>query len=131
VTSDSYHFRLSLLWLSIGWALIGLVIYLSLTATPPEVLEFQSSDKVEHLLAYGTLMGWFGQLYPSFRRQVPWALGFCVLGILLEFLQGWGGSRTFDYTDMLANGFGVLLGWWLTRGWFAGVLQRVDQVLVR
>ena len=94
-------------------------------------MEFSSADKLEHLLAYGALMGWFGQLYVTLRRQAVLAVGFCAMGILLEFLQGWGGHRMFDTGDMLANSVGVALGWWLTRGWFAGWLLRLDRVLAR
>lgn len=74
-------------------------------------------------------MGWFGQLYVANRQQFVWALGFGVMGVVLEFLQGWSGYRTFDVVDMLADALGVLLGWWLTRGWLAGVLSRVDRAL--
>jgi hypothetical protein len=130
VTTHS-EFRLPLLWWALGWGLIGLVAYLSLVSMPPVNMEFDSSDKVGHLLAYGALMGWFGQLYVTLRRQAIMAAGFCAMGVMLEFLQGWGGSRMFDPADMLANTAGVALGWWLTRGWFAGILFRLDRALTR
>jgi len=50
-------FRLRPLWMSIGWALIALIVYLSLTANPPEVFEFAFADKLKHLFAYSVLMG--------------------------------------------------------------------------
>ena len=117
------------LWRLLGWGLIASVIYLSLTASPPEILEFAFADKLEHLLAYAVLMGWFGQLYVTKPAQLAWAVGFCLLGVTLEFAQGWGGVRFFDVWDMAANALGVLLGWWLTRGVFAGFLQRVDNAV--
>ena len=49
------------------------------------------------------------------------------MGVALEFVQGWGGYRLFDIADMVANTLGVLLGWWLTRVVFAGILLRVDR----
>jgi hypothetical protein len=128
---QTHEFRLITLWLLIGWALVGVVIYLSLTASPPEVVDFAFADKFEHLLAYGVLMGWFTQLTPRINRQRWWALGFCLMGIVLEVLQGMSGYRMFDYGDMLANALGVGLGWWLARGWLAGVLLRMDTVLSR
>jgi hypothetical protein len=124
-------FRLFTLWIAIGWALVGVVVYLSLTANPPEIADFAFADKFEHLLAYGVLMGWFGQLSTSFGRQRWWALAFCLMGIVLEVFQGLGGYRVFDYGDMLANVLGVGLGWWLTRGWLAGVLLHIDAALSR
>lgn len=107
------------------------MIFLSLAADPPQLPKFQSSDKISHLLAYGALMGWFGQLYPAFARQIISAFGFVLMGILLEFVQGWTGYRMFDVLDMLANTSGVLLGWWLTRRWCAGLLQQFDHLLAR
>ncbi|MDT8384898.1 MAG: VanZ family protein [Gammaproteobacteria bacterium] len=125
------RFRFFLLWLLIGWALVAVVLFLSLTPSPPEVLDFTFADKLEHLLAYSVLMGLFGQLYGSLRQQLLWALGFCLMGIALEFAQGWGGHRFFDVADMAANTLGVLLGWWLVRRWLAGSLLTVDAYLAR
>jgi VanZ family protein len=119
------------IWVVIGWALVGLVLYLSLTSNPPQVGDFPFIDKFNHFFAYSVLMGWFSQLYQSTKHQVIWAVGFCLMGVSLEILQGLGGHRYFEYTDMLANTAGVFLGWWLSRGWCAGWLVRVDQALSR
>lgn len=126
-----WRFQFFPLWITIGWALVALVVYLSLTTSPPEMLEFTYADKIKHLLAYGVLMGWFSQLYPSIKQQLFWALVFCLLGISMEFAQGWGGQRTFDIADMLANACGVLLAWWLVNNWLAGSLLRIDHELLR
>ena len=80
-------------------------MWASLTPASPSP---PGSDKVGHLAAYGALMFWFAQLY---ARRVPWAAGFVVLGVALEFAQGWTGYRSFDVNDMLANTAGVGLGW--------------------
>ena len=114
-----------------GWILIGLVLYLSLTPNPPDTLDFVFADKLEHLVTYSVLMGWFSQLHQSTKHQVFWAVGFCLMGVSLEILQGLGGYRYFEYADMAANTSGVFLGWWLSRGWCAGWLVRVDQMLSR
>ncbi len=121
--------RLRPLWLAIGWAMLGTVVWLSLTGAPPEVVDFPLSDKVEHLLAYSLLMGWFGQIYTATRSQRGWLIGLTLMGIAIEYLQGWSGLRYFDPADMLANTLGALLGYWLTRGPLAGSLARVDQRL--
>lgn len=111
--------------------MVCLVVYLSLVSMPLDVFVFTASDKFGHALAYAAMMGWFGQLYVTFRRQALLAVGFCALGVVLEFLQGWGGTRMFEAWDMLANVTGVALGWWLTRGWLAGLLVRIERVLIR
>ncbi|HHI92123.1 MAG TPA: VanZ family protein [Gammaproteobacteria bacterium] len=128
VASDS-EFQWYGLWVSVGWALVALVIYLSLSFNPPSILEFTFADKLKHMFAYGVLMGWFGQLYSARKSQLIWALAFCLLGVTMEFAQGWGGHRFFDVVDMVANSIGVLLGWWLSNKWLAGSLLRVDHAL--
>jgi VanZ family protein len=124
------NFHNDLILKSIGWALVVFVIYQSLTVTPVEV-DITFGDKISHVLAYCILMGWFSQLYTSKQRQIVCALVLCLMGISLEFIQGWGGHRFFEYADMVANTAGVFLGWWLSRGWCAGWLLRIDQMLSR
>lgn len=123
----SRQLRLRPLWLAIGWAMLAAVVWLSLTGTPPEVVDFPFVDKVEHLLAYALLMGWFGQLYTTTCSQRSWFIGLALMGVAIEYLQGWGGIRFFDPADMLANTLGALLGYWLTRGPLAGTLARVER----
>ena len=56
--------KLRLLWLSIGYMLVALVVYLSLTSHPVEVdIEIDYLDKIFHTLAYFSLMFWFTQIY--------------------------------------------------------------------
>lgn len=88
----------------IGWLLVLAVTVLSLI--PLELPE--GGDKWSHLFAYGALMLWFSMLH-SGRARV--ALGLVAMGIVIEFLQGQTGYRSFDVLDMLANALGVLAGW--------------------
>ena len=85
-------------------------MWLSLTPNPPQV-DFEESDKVGHLLAYGALILWFCYLYERTRVQAVYAAGFIAMGIALEFIQGATGYRTFEVLDMVANSLGVALGW--------------------
>lgn len=91
--------------------------------------QFQFGDKVGHLLGYAVLTGWFTQLYQRKKIQFSIFVIFCLMGIGLEFLQGLGGVRMFEYADMLANALGALLGLVLSRTWLSGVLLKVDQYL--
>jgi len=118
-----YRLRLSWLWLSLGLTLVATVWFLSLTPHPPSI-DIQDGDKYGHLLAYGSLMLWFGWLYP---RRVHWrvALLFLLQGVLLELLQGLSGYRYADVYDMVANGLGVALGWTLV-SFSAGALGRLE-----
>jgi VanZ family protein len=89
--------------------MVCVVVWLSLTPAPPKV-EFEQSDKVGHLLAYGVLMFWFAQLYMR-RTRFFYGVWFGAMGIVLEYLQHALGHRTLDVADMAANTLGVLAGW--------------------
>ena len=92
-----------------GWALVAAILYLSLTPKPPE-MAFESSDKVGHFVAYGSLMFWFAFLYRRTPTRAAYAMAFIAMGIVIEFIQPFTG-RHFEAADMVADGLGVLLGW--------------------
>lgn len=102
--------RFRRIWLAFGWLWVATVLWLSLTPVPPQPLTFVFSDKLEHTLAYLFLMGWFAVVCCGKRRIVS-AAGLVAMGVLVEILQGLSGYRYFEFTDMLANSSGVLLGW--------------------
>jgi VanZ family protein len=102
-------------WLTGGWLLIGLVVYLSLTPHPPTLLSFPNADKLEHGFAYGSLALWFCQIYLSARSRMVTIAVLIGLGVGLEFVQGWTGYRFFEVWDMVANSIGVLIGFLLVR----------------
>ena len=129
--------QLRKLWLSIGWLLVGLVIYLSLVSGPlpiDAIARDESTHRliygIAHVLAYGTLMLWFLQLYPVSQRIII-ALGLIGLGILLEVLQGLTPDRMPGYLDILANTLGVFLGWLLGKTRLSGLLGALDKTLSR
>jgi VanZ family protein len=104
--------RLLRIWRGIGWFGLILLLYLSLTPRPPDI-PMEQGDKVGHVLAYAVLMVWWAQLFVATRRRFWLAAGLIVLGIAIEYAQGWTGWRSFDYVDMLADAAGVALGWLL------------------
>ena len=67
--------------------------------------------KVGHFLAYAWLMFWYSQLYERLRTRALIALGFVLMGVALEYLQGLTPHRTFGYADMRDNAIGVAAGW--------------------
>ncbi len=123
--------RLQLLpfWIGIGLLMVGLDIYLSLIPIPPiKAMDFAFSDKVGHLFVYGVMAFWFGQI--AGRRPVSLLIAFllALLGVVLEFLQGATGYRTFQLSDMAANTVGAAAGLllsWTRLGNFVLVLERV------
>jgi VanZ family protein len=100
--------RFTNVWLTIGFLLIGLVVYASLMPNPPDLTHIQGADKVEHAVAYFILTFWFGLIYA--KNRVRWTIGitFIFLGVAMEYLQGMTAYRTFEYADMAADAVGVL-----------------------
>lgn len=119
--------RLRGAWLAIAWLLVGLVIYLSVTPRPIEI-PLDEGDKYGHLLAYGTVMLWFAQVY---ERRGRWTamLALIALGVALEYVQRWTGYRTFDVWDMAADGAGVLIGLALAPPRLPNFLQIAERAL--
>lgn len=100
------------MWQAIGFALVVFVVYQSLTPAPVEV-ELGEGNRLGHLAAYGTLMGWYSHLHERRGTRITLALALVVMGITLEFIQGITGYRTLDPADALANTIGVGMGWLL------------------
>ena len=101
--------RFRRLWIICGLGFVLLVIYLSLTPDPIDLGEPEGL-KIGHMVAYGWLMIWFGQIYRKTGRRLLLASAFCALGIVLEYFQGLTDYRGFEYSDMLFNATGVALG---------------------
>lgn len=101
--------RLRWLWLSLGWALLVLAVVASLAPVQPGP-GLPIPDKLLHGLGYFGLMTWFGGIYRQVRYPVI-AAGLFALGIGLEFAQEAFAERVFEIADMVANGMGILAGW--------------------
>jgi VanZ family protein len=126
IVRDARHFRL---WQAIGVLMVLVVCVASLAPNlppPPGV----HGDKVEHLIAYGSLTYWWGMLYP--RRGQRWlaCLLFILMGIALEFAQRATGYRVLDVFDMAANTVGALLGRMAVETPFGRLLGVLDKRLV-
>lgn len=98
-------------FVALGWALAVFIVWGSLTPSPPSLdMGFAQADKLEHFLAYCSLMFWFAQLYARNPVRLAYAVGFVALGVALEFVQAHVG-RDFELADMAADAAGVALGW--------------------
>jgi len=103
--------RLRFLWMAIGYGLVFTVVYLSVTTAPVTIdMGLAYQDKLFHALAYFSLMAWFVQIYHDRFRRNMIALVFVFMGVAMEYVQGLGPVRMFEYADMFANTAGVLLG---------------------
>ena len=101
------------LWLGVGWLGVVAALMLSLGPAAPQG-PVEHADKLVHLAGYATLMFWWAQLYITFPQRVRLAAALVLLGILIEWLQGFTPTREADAWDVLANTTGIILG-----GWFA------------
>ncbi|MBI2382948.1 MAG: VanZ family protein [Gammaproteobacteria bacterium] len=104
--------RHPLLWHVIGLTYLALIVWLSLTPSPPSGVHIW--DKASHFIAYTGLAGWFGAVYRP-ARHVAVIAAAILAGVGLEVLQGWSGLRQFEYADMLANALGASAGVLLAR----------------
>lgn len=113
------------LWLIVGYVLVVLVIYLSLTSKSlPMSGLFDYEDKFYHALAYFSLMTWFSQIYHGRKHRLIIALAFVFMGLMLEYLQSLNPNRYPEFADMIANMTGVVLG-------FAFTLRKARFLLLR
>jgi VanZ family protein len=105
--------RLQWAWIIIGWVGVVAVTVLALIPSPPRLVPVEQGDKVEHVLAFGSLMYWFAQVYLQRRSRLAAAGLLMALGVAIEFLQGETGYRSFEYADMGAECVGIFIGWLL------------------
>ena len=103
------------LWLIIGYVLVAIVTFLSLTSDPIDTgLQFPYDDKIYHAFAYFTLMAWFAQIYHGRTQRYLIAIVFIVMGCSFEYLQSLDVNRYAELADIVANVLGVLAGFFLT-----------------
>ncbi len=95
---------------ALGWLMVAGIVVLSLGPPPETGLEVPHEDKWGHLLAYGSIMGWFSLLYRSWTARWAYLAGFLLLGISLELIQSQMAMREGSSADVLANLSGLLLG---------------------
>ena len=84
-----------------------LLLVLGLSLAPMSHPTFSPNDKVNHLLAYATLMcvGYWGMAKPYTIIALVFAWG-----VLIEVLQGMTEYRVFSGYDVMANSIGILFG---------------------
>jgi VanZ family protein len=114
-------------WLVAGWLWVATVFYLSLMPHPPQPVSFEGVDKLEHLIAYAGLMLWFCQVYSDRKSRMRLFMALAAMGVGIEYLQGMGGYRYFEYFDMLANTIGVFVGWGLAGTVLGKILFALEQ----
>lgn len=111
------------IWTAIGWLLLAGVVAASLVPVGQPV-GISGADKLQHALAYGVLMHWWGMLQPE--RRPFWLLVLPLMGAALELVQNLSPTRFMEWRDMLANLAGVSLAWVLLRTRAGRLLGWID-----
>ncbi len=122
--------RFTPLWLSIGFIYILYIFYACLKVTAPSQPLFPHFDKVAHFLAYLALSFWFALIYTKDKRFKIMVLC-AVQGILIEYLQGLLGHRSFEFLDMIANTVGAYLGSYFLIQLCPNLLIKFEQFWIR
>ena len=122
--------RWQMMWLASAWLLVGVVVYLSLARIDVDI-SADDGDKVGHVFAYAAMTFWFMQVYVALGARCAIAVALVVLGVVLEFLQGHTGYRTFDYADMIANAAGVAAAWIASPPRTPSVVSRIQSYISR
>lgn len=108
--SDFKRLHFHQVWLVIGISFILGTIYFSLTSSGIPSISHNVNDKFLHITGYFMLTLWFSQIYYLRLQRLLLMTGFILMGIGLEFIQGYGGVRHYEIADMVANSVGVLAG---------------------
>ncbi len=108
-------------WLAAGWLqTVALVVLCLLPLERMPGPDLPWTDKLYHAASFTLLMWWFAVAVP--RGQWPrTALLLALLGIGIEFAQGFVPLRAPSFADVVADTLGVLLGALLARCTPAGL----------
>ncbi len=100
------------------------VLVLALMSAPPPVIT-TGWDKSNHLLAFA-VMTWLGcKAFP--QRVMPLLLSLLAYGAVIEILQSYTPNRSAEWVDLLADCFGIVLGWLLNWG-SMGKVRRAEKI---
>jgi len=118
------------IWLYVGYFWVAVTFFVCLSPNPPDTSSIQFGDKLVHLLGYVALFLWFSQI---FHRDVHWLLVILLvlMGISIEFLQGFTEYRSFEVADMLANTLGAVIGWLLGGSFLSMFLVKLETLVLK
>ena len=102
--SRALFFRLASVAILLAIWILSLIPGAALPTVP-------GTDKWHHALAYFACMFCWGQWYVIPAQRLKLAIVFIVMGALIETLQGFTPTRSFEWLDMVANAVGVILAW--------------------
>lgn len=102
------HLHYANFWYLLGLAYLVVLTYCSLS--PDAAIK---DSQIPYLDKYFHFTAYFLLSFPLIQLGAHFLSGFLMAslyGVLIEFLQLMGGVREFQYSDMLANALGALVG---------------------
>lgn len=90
---------------------IILTIFLLSLLPGSDLPNVPGNDKLQHAIAYFVCMLCWGQVYRRPVHRLRLAIGFIAMGVLIECLQYFTPTRSFEFLDMVANAAGVITAW--------------------
>lgn len=96
------------------WFVLFLLVYLTLTPSPPKPISFTNIDKFYHFSAFAGLTFFFTAAYRKINKLTIIMIS-VLLGVLIEIIQNYVPNRGFSFADMLADTIGVLCGYWIAK----------------
>lgn len=92
------------------------------------MLRFPFGDKLEHVIAFGSIEAWFSQLYETRLKRLILIVSLLVGALGLEIGQRLlGGYALLEWGDVVASWFGIMLaGWLIDNSGVDGFLARLE-----
>lgn len=124
--------KLQKLWLTIGMFLIVFIVVLGVIPVPEDKMPiFPYADKVLHIIGYLLLMLWFCNIFFNLPVRIKLALGFVILGSLIELVQYFLPYRSFEALDLVANSLGIGFGLILSLSSLDKILKKTENIITK
>ncbi len=121
--------RYQRLWRAIGWTMLAIVTLAMAIPTPQVDVPVDYADKWVHVVALFILAAWTAQLHPPSPALWWRGIALIIYGIATEGMQALLPWRSADWTDVLANATGVVLGVATAATPLSKVLCRIERRL--
>ena len=99
------------LFIQIAAIVVLLATWILSLLPAPAMPNIQGNDKLHHALAYFACMFFWGQLFREPLQRIKLAISFGAMGALIECIQYFMPTRSFELLDIVADVAGVSVAW--------------------
>jgi VanZ family protein len=111
--------RYARLWWALGAVMLAGILIVALWPLEEQPQALPHSDKFLHAIAFAFLFVWFGALADAGRHWQVF-IGLLGYGLCMELLQSFTPYRLMSAGDLLADVFGLGVGWLLSGAGLSG-----------